>query len=111
MMDPILTLTDAPDAAVRAVIADGLNGFNDEVTGYDDRRPLAVLVKDPKSGKVLGGMAGRTSLGPRRRRDVAVAAPVPSSPSAFSRRASMSAWAGASSETFRAIRPAPAACS
>jgi GNAT superfamily N-acetyltransferase len=62
-MDPVLTLTDAPDAEACAVINDGLNSFNDEVTGYEDRRPLAVLVKDPHSGKVLGGMTGRTSLG------------------------------------------------
>lgn len=63
LLDPVLTLTDAPDDAARAVVNDGLNGFNDEVTGYDDRRRLAVLVKDPYSGNVIGGMTGRTSLG------------------------------------------------
>lgn len=31
--------------------------------GYSDRRPLHVLVRDPASGRVLGGISGRTSLG------------------------------------------------
>jgi GNAT superfamily N-acetyltransferase len=62
-MDPILTLTDAPDAASREVIVDGLNAFNDATIGYADRRPLAVLVSDPVSGEVIGGAIGRTSLG------------------------------------------------
>ncbi|MFI5014465.1 MAG: GNAT family N-acetyltransferase [Hyphomicrobiales bacterium] len=62
-MDPVLRLTDAPDAAAHAVISDGLNAFNDMVTGYADRRSLAVLVSDPDSGEVIGGATGRTSLG------------------------------------------------
>jgi GNAT superfamily N-acetyltransferase len=62
-MDPILTLTDAPDPASIAVIGDGLNAYNDLTLGYGDRRPLAVLVTDPATGAVLGGATGRTSLG------------------------------------------------
>jgi GNAT superfamily N-acetyltransferase len=31
--------------------------------GYADRVPLHVLVSDPDSGEVVGGITGRTSLG------------------------------------------------
>ncbi|WP_346828476.1 GNAT family N-acetyltransferase [Serratia inhibens] len=48
---------------IEALIAEGLNQYNDEVTGSSDRRPLAVTVKDPSSGEVLGGITGRSSLG------------------------------------------------
>ncbi|WP_425342538.1 GNAT family N-acetyltransferase [Kosakonia sacchari] len=41
----------------------GLNAFNDEITGISDRKPLSVLVKDANTGEVIGGMIGRTSLG------------------------------------------------
>jgi len=61
--DAVLTLTDAPDPDALGVIGDGLNVFNDAETGYADRRPLAVLVSDPKTGRVIGGVSGRTSLG------------------------------------------------
>jgi GNAT superfamily N-acetyltransferase len=60
---PTLVVTDAPDAADVAFIADGLERFNVRVTGIEDRRPLAVLAKDPGVGNVVGGLIGRTSLG------------------------------------------------
>jgi GNAT superfamily N-acetyltransferase len=63
MAEPALIVTDAPDTAAHAVIAGGLNAFNDAATGVADRRPLAVLVKDPATHAVLGGVLGRTSLG------------------------------------------------
>jgi GNAT superfamily N-acetyltransferase len=40
-----------------------LDRFNDQHIGYGDRLPLAVVVKDPDSGEVLGGITGRSSLG------------------------------------------------
>ncbi|MCX4399125.1 MULTISPECIES: GNAT family N-acetyltransferase [unclassified Streptomyces] len=46
-----------------AVISDALDRFNTERTGIDDRRPLAVLVRDPGTHRVIGGLTGRTSLG------------------------------------------------
>jgi GNAT superfamily N-acetyltransferase len=57
------TLTDAPDPDATAVIADGLAGYNDEKAGLRDHRPLAVLVSDPESGEVVGGLYGRSYLG------------------------------------------------
>jgi GNAT superfamily N-acetyltransferase len=58
-----ITLTDAPDDDERAVITDGLRAYNEAQAGYQDSRPLAVLVSDPETKKVVGGLLGRTSLG------------------------------------------------
>lgn len=58
-----LVVTDSPMPADIAVISDALDRFNTERTGIDDRRPLAVLVRDPETHQVIGGLTGRTSLG------------------------------------------------
>jgi GNAT superfamily N-acetyltransferase len=62
-MDPVLRVSNAPEPDAERVIGDGLNAFNDATVGYTDRVPLHVLVSDPDSGKVVGGITGRTSLG------------------------------------------------
>jgi len=62
-MDPVLTISDQPDPDAEAVIEAGLNGFNDAAVGYADRRLLHVIARDPDTGKILGGILGRTSLG------------------------------------------------
>ncbi len=58
-----ITITDSPSRESLDLIASGLDGFNLDAAGYADRRELAVLVTDPQTGKVLGGLTGRTSLG------------------------------------------------
>ena len=58
-----VTLTDAPNDDERAVITDGLRAYNEAWAGSWDGRPLAILVRDPETEKVLGGLLGRTSLG------------------------------------------------
>jgi GNAT superfamily N-acetyltransferase len=58
-----ITLTDAPNDDERAVIMDGLRAYNEAQAGYQDSRPLALLVRDPETKKVVGGLLGRTSLG------------------------------------------------
>src|SRR4051794_468294 len=58
-----VAVTDAPDERARAVIADGLSGYNDDKAGYRDYRPLAVTVSDPATGEFVGGLFGRTSFG------------------------------------------------
>jgi GNAT superfamily N-acetyltransferase len=60
---PILTVTDAPSSKAEEIIEEGLAQFNRENAGYGDSRPLAVLVSDPDSKTVVGGLLGRTSLG------------------------------------------------
>lgn len=45
------------------VIGAGLNAYNDDITKYNDRKSLAIVVRDKQSGQVIGGMLGRSSLG------------------------------------------------
>jgi GNAT superfamily N-acetyltransferase len=60
---PSLTLTDAPDERAQAVIRDGLSDYNVGQGGYRDARALAVLISDPETQEVTGGLLGRTSMG------------------------------------------------
>jgi GNAT superfamily N-acetyltransferase len=61
--EPRVTFTDAPAPRVVAAIGGGLKRFNEQQAGIADSRPLAVVVSDPKTNEVLGGLTGRTSLG------------------------------------------------
>ena len=63
MQAPQIVLTDAPEASELAVIRRGLDAFNLAASGIDDQRPVALLVKDPVTQQVLGGLNGRTSRG------------------------------------------------
>ena len=38
-MEPILSLSGAPEPEARGIIADGLNAYNDAIVGYADRTP------------------------------------------------------------------------
>jgi GNAT superfamily N-acetyltransferase len=58
-----ITVTDAPGDAATTFIADNLAAFNESKVGFRDYKPLAVLVSDPQSGEMVGGLYGRTSLG------------------------------------------------
>lgn len=59
-MTPDIHLTDAPDPAAREAISSGLQSFNVARAGSHDARPLAVLITDPATGDVIGGLWGRT---------------------------------------------------
>ena len=59
----MVTVTDAPDPRAEAAIGQGLRRYNAEQSGIDDSRRLAVVVTDPDTGEVTGGLTGRTSLG------------------------------------------------
>jgi len=56
-------VTDVPEAEDVELISAGLDEFNTERAGVNDRRTLAVFVKDSDTGRVVGGLTGRTSLG------------------------------------------------
>jgi GNAT superfamily N-acetyltransferase len=60
---PVVTVSDVLDDHARAVIEFGLAAYNDEKVGYRDYRPLAVVVSDPETGEIVGGLFGRTSFG------------------------------------------------
>jgi GNAT superfamily N-acetyltransferase len=61
--DARLVVTDAPTSEAEAAIRDGLSAYNFEKAGYRDHRPLAILVSDPETGEVVGGLLGGTSFG------------------------------------------------
>jgi GNAT superfamily N-acetyltransferase len=61
--DPDISLTDELDPADFAVIADGLSAYDFSQIGYRDFRRLSVVVRDPQTGRVVGGLYGRSSLG------------------------------------------------
>ncbi len=61
--DARVSVTDAPDTHAETVIRDGLGDYNFNKAGYRDQRPLAVLVSDPDTGEVVGGLYGSTSMG------------------------------------------------
>ena len=63
MTDFLVALTDAPGPEAERAIGDGLARFNHEQSGIHDSRPLAVVVRDPQTREVVGGLLGRTSLG------------------------------------------------
>jgi GNAT superfamily N-acetyltransferase len=56
-----VVLTEEPTSADEAVVSDGLDEFNLAAARVQDRRPLAVLIKE--NGATVGGLTGRTSLG------------------------------------------------
>jgi GNAT superfamily N-acetyltransferase len=61
--ETVITMTDAPGDDDQAVISDGLSAYNEAQAGHSDSRALAVLITDPETKKVVGGLLGRTSLG------------------------------------------------
>ncbi len=62
--DPfILTLVDVPDQEAKAAAGAALYCYNIEKTGIEDRTPIGAKLADHKSGKLLGGLWGRTELG------------------------------------------------
>jgi hypothetical protein len=56
-------VSSEPEPEVEKVVGEGLNAFNDATVGYADRVPLHVFVRDAESGKIVGGISGKTSLG------------------------------------------------
>jgi GNAT superfamily N-acetyltransferase len=61
--EPKLILTDAPDERAQKIIRGGLSEYNLGQAGYRDARALAILVSDPQTEEVVGGLLGRTSMG------------------------------------------------
>ena len=58
-----VVLTDAPDPSARDVIASSLAAFNEARGGPSNFRRIAVLIRDPNSGEILGGLWGVTAFG------------------------------------------------
>ena len=60
---PPIVLTDAPTADELGAIRRPLDQFNLDACGISDQRPLVLLVHDPVTHDVMGGLNGRTSRG------------------------------------------------
>jgi GNAT superfamily N-acetyltransferase len=60
-MMPKITLTDAPTPEMREAIAGRLLEFNSSRVGNPEPpRPLVLVLSDPASGEILGGLYGWT---------------------------------------------------
>ena len=60
-MMPKLTLTDRPTPAMHMAILAPLGRFNDAKAGPENHRPLAILISDPATDGILGGLWGSTA--------------------------------------------------
>ncbi|MFL1386355.1 GNAT family N-acetyltransferase [Pseudomonas tritici] len=60
---PRIEVSDQPNPDAERILGSGLAAFNEAVTGYNDRRLLTVLIKDPDTQQILGGITGKTTLG------------------------------------------------
>ncbi|KWE63629.1 GCN5 family acetyltransferase [Burkholderia ubonensis] len=61
--DVAIQLAAVGQPAARDLISRKLNEYNDAITGQPDNTALDVYVTDTKTGEILGGLVGRTSLG------------------------------------------------
>ena len=63
-MIPKFTMTGAPEAHARRAILAPLVRFNETMAGRpEDHQHLVILMSDPDSGGVLGGLWGETMFG------------------------------------------------
>jgi GNAT superfamily N-acetyltransferase len=60
---PILTLSGDRDPQAEAVVTSGLSEFNKANFGRVDSQTLDILVRDPETGEIVGGLLGHSSLG------------------------------------------------
>ncbi len=64
MTEPVVTVSDAEDAAAETAIRGGLRAHNHAMLGTpSDIRPLQVVVRDPATNAPLGGVLGHTLRG------------------------------------------------
>ncbi|MGH2420225.1 N-acetyltransferase [Pseudomonas sp. C 49-2] len=63
MTAPSIEISDQPNPEAERILGSGLAAFNESITGYNDRRPLMVLIKDTETDQILGGITGKTTQG------------------------------------------------
>jgi hypothetical protein len=62
-MQPKITMTETPDPRVREAIVGPLIDFNNARTSQpEDYRPLVIVLSNPDTGRVLGGLWGETNF-------------------------------------------------
>jgi GNAT superfamily N-acetyltransferase len=62
-LEPRIELTDAPPLGALQKIQEPLRRFNREAAGESQARPLAVLLSDPQTDDIVGGLWGNTRWG------------------------------------------------
>jgi GNAT superfamily N-acetyltransferase len=62
-LEPEIVFTDAPDYAARDPILRALIAYSEACSQPMAARPLAVLLRDPHSKDLIGGLWGRTAWG------------------------------------------------
>lgn len=64
MMTPHrIEISDQPNTEAEHLLGSSLAAFNEAITGFNDRQPLTVLIKDPITAQIVGGITGKTTLG------------------------------------------------
>lgn len=58
-----IVVTDAIASSIVQAIEGGSDDFAGVITGIGDSRPIAVVLQDPHTERVLGGMMGLSSRG------------------------------------------------
>jgi GNAT superfamily N-acetyltransferase len=61
--EPVVALATERDPRAEPVVTGGLADYNRETFGRVDTRTLDILVRDPDTGEIVGGLLGRSSLG------------------------------------------------
>ena len=61
--EPLTMLASERDPKAEAVVTGGLADYNRETFGRVDSQILDILVRDPDTGEIVGGLLGHTSLG------------------------------------------------
>ncbi len=59
-MTPTLAISDKPDAAALQKLVKALIEYNEAHGGPRNARPLVILVSDPETNEVVGGLYGAT---------------------------------------------------
>ena len=62
-MQPTITMTDTPEPHVRKAIVGRLIDFNNTWASQpEDYQPLVIILSNPDTGEVLGGLWGETNF-------------------------------------------------
>ena len=62
-MTPTITLTDSPEPHMKQAILEPLLRFNKQHANWpDDQCPLVLLLSDPETGEIIGGLWGGTGF-------------------------------------------------
>ena len=59
-MNATIVMPENPDPRIRAALLDLMLTFNESRTGPSGFGPLALILEDPTSGDLIGGLWGRT---------------------------------------------------